>query len=573
MATLEDKTYYIDTSTFASATAVWTDSLLTTKAPDGWYQAPTETVTTYRQQTGGTLGTAASCECPVACGSDVSASGGVGSYIIDIDMGNTSGDVGAIVIYFQPYNVPDGILATFDSVSYNTLTTNTHGREQATAGEINFVGATGVSGCAASDLQGNSFTVTDFTYDGSSFVDAGTSSTIAIPASGTVNLNATGNIYYTMVIPKPNATPSTLRLQLVGVCGGTAFQFKAICPTALPSFTTNLVQTSGPLACSATQGQTYYFAQNSSTTGSSAPVVDSNTVPQVGNFVYSNNTGATALVDGFYKLTSTTVAEVVSGVVSAITTCPTNTAFQSSTSTIAVNAACVATVNQTYYHNGAGSAPVTGDTAYSDSGGTAVLGSGYYKLDATSYYEVTGGAGLVTGPSSFALGTSFNSSTSTADPAAVCALSLTTNFYHNGSGSLPVATDTCYTNACKTSTLSDGLYKITTANGGSYITISGGAGVVASVTNCGTCTMFVGSSNLVFNQICGPGATPTANVNYYHNGSGSYPVLGDYVYSTIGCINPLAAGNYYLYTVGSQNTYIVVGSGGEVTSEQNCIPQ
>ena len=125
----------------------------------------------------------------------------------------------------------------------------------------------------------------------------------------------------------------------------------------------------------------------------------------------------------------------------------------------------------------------------------------------------------------------------------------------------------------KTSTLSDGLYKITTANGGSFITISGGAGVVASVTNCGTCTMFVGSSNLVFNQICGPGATPTANVNYYHNGSGTYPVLGDYVYSTIGCINPLAAGNYYLYTVGSQNTYIVVGSGGEVTSESNCIPQ
>ena len=116
------------------------------------------------------------------------------------------------------------------------------------------MGQTNISGCEATDLQGNSFTVTDFTYDGSTFVDAGTSSTIATPASGTVNLNATGNIYYTMVIPKPNATPSTLRLQLVGVCGGTAFQFKAICPAALPSFTTNLVQTSGPLACSATQG-------------------------------------------------------------------------------------------------------------------------------------------------------------------------------------------------------------------------------------------------------------------------------------------------------------------------------
>jgi len=568
-----DTTYYIDTSTFASATAVWTDSLLTTKAPDGWYQAPTETTLTYRQQTGGTLGTAASCECPVPCGSDVSASGGVGSYIIDIDMGNTTGDVGAIVVYFQPYSVPDGIIATFDSTTYNTLTTNNHGIEEATAGELNFVGATGVSGCAATDLQGNSFTVTDFTYDGAAFVDAGTSSTIAIPASGTVNLNATGNIYYTMVIPKPNATPSTLRLQLVGVCGGTAFQFKAICPASLPSFTTNLVQTSAPLACSATQGQTYYFAQNSSTTGSSAPVVDSNTVPQVGNFVFSNSTGATALADGFYKVTSTTVAQVASGVVTAITTCPTNTAFQSSTTNATVVQACVDTVDQTYYHDGSGSLPTTGDTAYSDLAATTPLSAGYYKLDATSFYEV-GTAGAVTGPSSFALGTSFNSSTSQASGTDACAASLTTNFYHNGSGSLPVATDICYTDACKSTTLSNGLYKITTANGGSYITISGGAGVVASVTNCGTCTSFLGSSDLVFNQICGPGANPTANVTYYHDGSGSYPVLGDFVYTNSGCSSPLAAGNYYLYTVGSQNTYIeITGSLGEVTTESNCIPQ
>jgi len=134
-----DNTYYIDTNLFSTATAVWSDSALTTKAPDGWYQAPTETTVTYRQQTGGVLGTAANCECPVPCGSNISGSGNVGSYIIDIDMGNTSADVGAIIVYFQPYNIPDGILATFDSTTYNTLTTNAHGIELATAGEINFV--------------------------------------------------------------------------------------------------------------------------------------------------------------------------------------------------------------------------------------------------------------------------------------------------------------------------------------------------------------------------------------------------------------------------------------------------
>ena len=167
-----DNTYYIDTSLFSTATAVWSDSALTTKAPDGWYQAPTETTVTYRQQTGGTLGTAANCECPVACGSNISGSGNVGSYVIDIDMGNTSTDVGAIVVYFQPYNIPDGILATFDSTTYNTLTTNNHGIELATAGEINFVGKP-TGGCTTSDLEGSSTTVSNYTYNGTAFVDTG----------------------------------------------------------------------------------------------------------------------------------------------------------------------------------------------------------------------------------------------------------------------------------------------------------------------------------------------------------------------------------------------------------------
>tara|TARA_R110002167_G_scaffold214121_4_gene418872 strand:+ start:880 stop:2604 length:1725 start_codon:yes stop_codon:yes gene_type:complete len=570
-----DNTYYIDTSLFSTATAVWSDSALTTKAPDGWYQAPTETTVTYRQQTGGTLGTAANCECPVACGSNISGSGNVGSYVIDIDMGNTTADVGAIIVYFQPYNIPDGILATFDSTTYNTLTTNAHGIELATAGEINFVG-TPTGGCTASDLEGSSTTVSNYTYNGTAFVDTGTDTTIVIPSSGTVNLNATGNIFYTMVIPKPNATPSNLRLQLVGVCGSTAFQFDAICPTALPSFTTNTVQTNPGLACSATQDQTYYFARNSSSVGQTTPVPDSNTVPQVGNFVFSNNTGTTALADGFYKLdaASNTVAQVVSGVVSAISTCPTNTAFASSSTAASISAACTDTIDQTFYHNGSGTLPSVGDNAYSDAGGTTPLSAGFYKINATSYIEITGSAGLVSGPSSFALGVSFSSSTSQASGTDACAASLTTTFYHNGSGTLPVASDTCYTDACKTITLPNGLYKITTANGGSYITITGGSGVVASVTNCSTCTSYPSSTATNFGSICDPGATPTADQTYYHNGSGTYPVNGDTVYTTIGCSNPLNGGNsyFYIYSVGSNNFYIRVDSNGLVILDSSCTP-
>lgn len=378
----QDNTYYIDTSLFSTATAVWTDAALTTKAADGWYQDPTENSNIYRQQTGGVLGTSANCQCSVPCNTDISASGTTGSYIADIDTGT---DTGAIVVYFQPYNIPDGIRATYDSTVYNTLTTNNHGVELATSGELNFVGISGTSGCDTADLEGSSTTVADYTYSGSSFVATGTNSTIVIPASGTVNLNATGNIYYTLVIPKPNASPANVQLQLVGVCSGTAFQFKAICPTSLPSFSSSSVETTSGAACSATQDQTYYFVQNSSTTGSNPPVVDTNTIPQVGNFVFSNDTGATALSDGFYKITSNTVAQVADGVVSAITSCGASLTSYTSSQVGVFNATCpvdgsVNTLDQTYYHDGSGTYPTAGDTCYSDVAGTTPLVSGYYVL-------------------------------------------------------------------------------------------------------------------------------------------------------------------------------------------------
>jgi len=400
----QDSTYYIDTSLFSTATAVWSDAALTSKAPDGWYQDTSESTTVYRQQTGGTLGASANCECAVPCGTDISASGTTGSYIVDI---NTGTDVGAIVVYFQPYNIPDGILGTYDSATYNTLTTNSHGVEIATAGQLNFVGVTGTSGCDTSDLQGSTTSVANYTYNGSAFVATGTNTNIVIPASGTVNLNATGNIYYTLVIPKPNASPANVQLQLVGVCSGTAFQFKAICPTALPSFSSSAVQGTSGAACSATQNQTYYFAKNSSTTGTNPPVVDSNTIPQAGNFVFSNSTGATALSDGFYKITANSVAQVASGVVSAITGCGASlTAYNSSQSAV-FNQVCavdgsVYPINQVYYHDGSGTYPAATDHCYVDSAGLGPLSAGYYQIDPSStgagnrrYLQITGTLGEV----------------------------------------------------------------------------------------------------------------------------------------------------------------------------------
>lgn len=65
-----------------------------------------------------------------------------------------------------------------------------------------------------------------------------------------------------------------------------------------------------------------------------------------------------------------------------------------------------------------------------------------------------------------------------------CNETLNKTYYHDGSGSQPVANDTVYTDSAGTTTLSQGIYRL---NNGTKITISGGLGgqgVVLSVDSC-----------------------------------------------------------------------------------------
>ena len=220
-------------------------------------------------------------------------------------------------------------------------------------------------------------------WNGSSFGLNGSTATIV---TTNTNLNGTSaGITYTLVVPKPSSTPVNGTLKIVGPCSGTAWSVKVLCPATLPSFTTNSVQSTFQGSCCATQNQTYYFARNAS----SSLTVDTNALPQVNNFVFSNSTGATALANGYYRLTSNTAIYVQNGVVSSISTGCSNclTAYTSSL-TARSEQACFTTVNQTYYHDGSGSYPVVNDVVYSDSAGTTFLSSGFRKLGNGGKYRV-----------------------------------------------------------------------------------------------------------------------------------------------------------------------------------------
>ena len=315
----------------------------------------------------------------IPCGGELEDGSGNGYFEATVTSGSPTG---SIVVYFYPQSVPDGIAYEFDGTTYNDLTSNTYGYEAGTGNNLNIVGATGQGGCTAAILIANSpYTLNTSVWNGSSFgLNGGTTTVVTT----NVNLNPAGGITYTLVIPKPSSTPSTGTLKIVGPCTGTGWDVKVLCPATLPSFTTNGVVGTFQGACCAAQDKTYYFARNA--TGGNNFTVDTNTLPQVGNFVYSDSRGAGVLTDGYYRITSNTAIYVVNGVVDSISTgCSACLTSYASSLSGRPELVCNATINQTFYHDGSGTFPVANDVVYSDSAGTTFLSTGHYRAGVTRY--------------------------------------------------------------------------------------------------------------------------------------------------------------------------------------------
>ena len=466
-------TYFIDQgTTFDTTTGLYTDATGQTKAPDDTYRV--SGTNTFRVQSGGTLAAVASCPtCPVSCGEITIPNGNKGSYNLNVTLGT---DIGSVVVYFNPATVPDGVRGVYDSTSYNALASPTNGYIKTTSGVANAFTIIGNAADACLPSTPNT-TLYDYFDEivSNAWVQNGTESVTI----NTGDVQGGGsNEYSSLVIPKPNANPQTMDLKALGPCTGTVFGLEIVCPAALPSWSTSTIAQNGSSASAcAGSGATGFFAKQY-TDRNNAGVV----LPILHNWVFSDNTGATVLPNGFYKITGTTVAQVANGVVTAITTCASSSSYSSSTIQSTTALACSSTANQTYYHSGSGALPVSGDTAWSDSGATTILTNGFYKLTGTTYIQVNA-AGAVTLVGTFSLGTSWSSSVVAADINAACALSTSTTFTHDNNSGDPIVNDACYTDACKTTALANGFYK--TSNN-TVVSITGGAGNVVAVTACVT---------------------------------------------------------------------------------------
>tara|TARA_R110000822_G_scaffold131029_5_gene267866 strand:- start:1186 stop:2580 length:1395 start_codon:yes stop_codon:yes gene_type:complete len=356
---LTDTTYYLDTTLFSNATAVWSDSSLSTKAPDGWYQAPSESTTIYRQQTSGLLGLASNCQCGVACGSNISASGSQGYYTLSVDMGSTTADVGAIIIYFEPFGIPDGIVVLFNNEIYNKLSSPTNGYLAA---------PTPFGGTATS-------TVVNKLIDSS----ADFTSSISLVAVGDRITCVTDSVSAFVT-----AIDSSTQLSLSADIMASGEAYKIGQATYI-----------GTVGNDCGIGSTTYNLNTSTYTGSSFP---NPSTPQVVLTPVSSQSNLTASSPGYSTMVipkttatpSTLEANFIgpcSGTAFNIeVACPVSLpSFTCSTVEAVLSDACGATQDQTYYYAknrlGTNILPVVNNWVFSDINGANTLANGYYRLN------------------------------------------------------------------------------------------------------------------------------------------------------------------------------------------------
>ena len=128
-----------------------------------------------------------------------------------------STQTGAIIIYFNPQSIPDGIRVLYDNVFYNTVTNNNQGRIQSTSGALGAftILGTPTNTCVPSTPNTSSYTFFDGIVNGA-WNNTGTTQNITINTGDDVRGGQ--NQYSTLVIPKPNATPNIVSIQVLGAC-------------------------------------------------------------------------------------------------------------------------------------------------------------------------------------------------------------------------------------------------------------------------------------------------------------------------------------------------------------------
>ena len=126
------QTYYLDGTTLSNSDAIYTDAALTICAADGFYSDGTIS----REQVSCGLLAEQSCpSCAQNCSTNIISTVGFGTYtiyLLDVNVGQTVLDLGAIKVSFSPDVTPEGFRATYNGVVYNKLSSPIDGYHAST---------------------------------------------------------------------------------------------------------------------------------------------------------------------------------------------------------------------------------------------------------------------------------------------------------------------------------------------------------------------------------------------------------------------------------------------------------
>jgi len=165
------------------------------------------------------------------------------------------------------------------------------------------------------------------------------------------------------------------------------------------------------------------------------------------------------------------------------------------------------------------------------------------------------------------------SSSVNSSSAAVCSATINQTYYFQGTGTGPLTGDNVFSNATfPTAVLSPGRYRTTSTE----FLLVGDNGFIESVNNCSGNTLkpfLVGNPQSSDANIC---SQASAQATYYHDGSGTFPVVNDIVYLFNNTNNPVDGGtgmNWPYFPagpVGPDGWFRITGSTGTVQSQTNC---
>jgi hypothetical protein len=217
----------------------------------------------------------------------------------------------------------------------------------------------------------------------------------------------------------------------------------------------------------------------------------------------------------------------------------------------------------TYYSDGSGYPPITGDSLWEDNAALSPADNGWYQVGVDSYIQITLGNGLIAAhgtcpiPLNPVTLSGMGGSSSIA-----CADTADTVFYFDGSDTgRPDLGDLIYTSTpANGNAAPDGYYK--TSDGGVIRVVTG------AVTERGPCLLLVtlGAFGSNASNAC---ATPVPYFSSWSTGTNNLrPEIGDILYTDDGGVSTLSAG---YYKTSDDTGFVRTDGAGHVIMSEDCL--